>query len=484
MPGLNSFPRGRMKSGWKSIILGISFSALLSACAANNGGSPSPPPVSSNAWTWMSGGDTINQAGIYGTLGVAAPSNVPGGRHAAVSWRDASGKFWLFGGEGYDSAGHYGYLNDLWVYDPAALEWAWMSGGNAINQAGIYGTGGTADPSNVPGARHSAVSWRDASGNFWLFGGDGCDSAGAVGHLNDLWRYDPATLEWTWVSGSQTVDQAGIYGPLDAAAPYNVPGGRDSAVSWIDASGKLWLFGGAGQDSAGSYGYLNDLWSYDPATLEWTWVSGGYICGQQGIYGTLGTPAASNVPGSRYGAASWLDANGNLWLFGGFGFDYLNGAQGNLNDVWKFDPVTLEWTWIGGSFDRSQNGVYGVQGTAAASNIPGARYGAAFGVDSSGNFWLFGGFGMGASGYDSYLNDLWKYDMTALEWTWESGGSSINQPGIYGTRGTAAASNVPGTRNGAMSWIDADGNLWLFGGVGLDSADHAGFLNDLWRYAR
>jgi N-acetylneuraminic acid mutarotase len=432
----------------------------------------------------MSGGDAINQTGLYGTLGTAAPSNVPGGRHAAVSWLDAGGRFWLFGGEGYDSVGNYGYLNDLWEYDPDTLEWTWMSGSKTINQAGVYGTRGAADRLNVPGGRDRAVSWLDGAGRFWLFGGDGTDSTGAVGHLNDLWQYDPAAREWTWVSGSNTVDQPGLYGTQSTAAASNVPGARDSAVAWIDAGGQLWLFGGGGNDSAGSYGYLNDLWRYDPATLEWTWISGGNVCGRKGTYGTRGTAAASNVPGSRYGATSWLDANGDLWLFGGFGFDYLDGAQGYLNDIWKFDPATLEWTWIGGSSDRSQNGAYGVQGAAAASNIPGSRYGATSLVDASGNLWLFGGFGLGASGYDSYLNDLWKFDMATLEWAWVSGGSSINQSGVYGTRETAAASNVPGTRDSAVAWIDADGNFWLFGGVGLDSAGHPGFLNDLWRFAR
>jgi N-acetylneuraminic acid mutarotase len=36
--------------------------------------------------------------------------------------------------------------------------------------------------------------------------------------------------------------------------------------SWIDASGNLWLFGGNGYDSTGNFGYLNDLWQYDPGT--------------------------------------------------------------------------------------------------------------------------------------------------------------------------------------------------------------------------
>ncbi|MCH7490236.1 MAG: Ig-like domain-containing protein [Gemmatimonadetes bacterium] len=66
-------------------------------------------------------------------------------------------------------------------------------------------------------------------------------------------------------------------------------------------------------------------------------------------------------------------------------------------------------------------------------------------------------------------------------WTWVSGSTSINQPGVYGTQGVASGSNTPGARSGAASWIDASGNLWLFGGGGIDAAGSFGDLNDLWR---
>jgi N-acetylneuraminic acid mutarotase len=249
---------------------------------------------------------------------------------------DSQGILWLFGGLGLDSAGNIGHLNDLWKYDPTTLEWTWVSGSNSANQAGIYGTKGTADPSNVPGAREDAVSWIDSQGKLWLFGGAGLDSAGVVsGSLNDLWKFDPATLEWTWVSGSNIRDQAGTYGTKGTADLSNIPGGRDYAVSWIDTQGKPWLFGGFGRDSAGNYGELNDLWKFDPTTLEWAWVSGSNTRDQAGIYGTKGTAASLNAPGARAAAVSWIDSQGKLWLFGGFGLDSA-GNRGMLNDLWRY----------------------------------------------------------------------------------------------------------------------------------------------------
>lgn len=218
--------------------------------------------IVSHAWTWVSGSNFVSQGGIYGTKGIADSANAPGGRHAAVSWIDSSGNLWLFGGVGLDSVGSNSRLNDLWKYDPTTNQWTWVSGSNSVAQTGAYGALGVANPANVPGARWSAVSWIDPQGKFWLFGGLCIDSAGNQGLQNDLWKYDPVTNEWTWVSGSSIVHQAGIYGTKGTADSSNVPGARNFAVAGIDSSGKLWLFGGVGLDSAGNYGVVNDLWRY------------------------------------------------------------------------------------------------------------------------------------------------------------------------------------------------------------------------------
>ena len=70
-----------------------------------------------------------------------------------------------------------------------------------------------------------------------------------LGHLNDLWRYDPETNQWTWVSGSNTRNQVGVYGTKGVPDAANVPGARSDSISWTDSTGNLWLFGGDGYDS-------------------------------------------------------------------------------------------------------------------------------------------------------------------------------------------------------------------------------------------
>src|SRR5262249_53255139 len=84
---------------------------------------------------------------------------------------------------------------------------------------------------------------------------------------------------------------------------------------------------------------------------EWTWAGGSDVAtnfGLAGVYGTLGTPDAANLPGGRHQSASWRDSAGNLWLFGGYGMDS-TGASGQLDDLWKFDPTSKQWTWVSGT---------------------------------------------------------------------------------------------------------------------------------------
>lgn len=424
-----------------------------------------------NEWAWMKGPNTPSNNGTYGTLSVSGANNNPGGRQTPVTWTDASGNLWLFGGYGFDSIGALLPMNDMWKYSGG--QWAWTSGPNIGGQNGTYGTLGVPAITNIPGARAYAVSSTDGSGDLWLFGGNGYDSTGKEASLNDLWKYSGG--EWTWMSGSNLADQQGAYGTLGVAAASNIPGSRDNAVSWMDSSGDFWLFGGLGYDSTGTIGLLNDLWKYSNG--EWTWESGSKLVNQHAVYGTQGLPAPGNVPGTRYWAVGWTDPSGNLWLFGGTGY-VGTGTSGSLNDLWKYSNG--QWTWVAGSPVLNQAGTYGTQGVASSSNNPGGRQNGISWTDSSGNLWLVGGAGIDSTAQAGVLNDVWK--CSNGEWTWISGSKLVNQNGVYGVQGTLAPGNVPGARFVANRWIDANGNLWFFGGYGVPASGSEGDLSDLWMY--
>lgn len=414
--------------------------------------------------TWVSGNSTADRGGNYGTKGVAASSNEPGSRRSVTTWTDYDGTFWLFGGFGRDASSNLGVLNDLWKWD--GTHWTWVSGSNSINQNGSYGTQGVAVSSNVPGARYAAAGWLDEFGNLWLFGGDGLGTTNS-GKLNDLWKWDGDN--WTWISGSSSINQLSTYGTKGTAAAANVPGARGDATAWKDDNGDFWLFGGNGfTNNSGTYGYVNELWKWDGS--EWTWMSGSKTLNQGGTYGTQGAAASSNVPGCRTSLNSWLDALGNAFLFGGRGFD-ANNAEGELNDIWKWDGS--DWTWVHGDDEVDASASYGTKGTTHSSNNPGARMAAGSMIDIAGNVIVLGGYLN-----NNLLNDVWKWD--GANWTWIGGSSSTGQSGSYGIKGVTASSNeIPARFRPACSH-SSSGKLLAFGGNKTSLFTHFG---DFWEIA-
>jgi Galactose oxidase, central domain len=315
--------------------------------------------------------------------------------------------------------------------------------GCILGQSPVPGTLGMPAVGNTPGGLWQASSWADTNGNFWLFGGWGYNTNGNGTVPNDLWQFNPSSNEWAWMGGSTDFGSdgrvPGTYGAMGKAAAENTPGSRWSGSTWTDNSGNFWLFGGQGSDATSNEGFLNDLWEFNSSASQWAWMSGSSIlncanlpqlgCYQPGIYGTLGVPAATNIPGSRFDSFSWRDSSGNLWLFGGLGSD-ANSNINSLNDLWVFSPVKNEWTWMGGlntlELVPSGGGVYGTLGTPAPGNQPGRRSAGVSWTDKRGNFWLWGGVGLDANLTDGYLNDLWVYQPPSISPGFTVSGTAVS----------------------------------------------------------
>jgi len=502
-------------------------SSLLTNAAYTIQVTPAPSPTfNPSSGTYSSGqtvslSDAVSGAAIYYTTDGSAPT-VNSAVYTSPITVSSSGVV-----RAIAAADHYSnstISSAVYTIGPTGSsgQWAWVAGSRAANQSGVYGTLQTPAPENSPGARDGAASWTDTDGNLWLFGGKGYDAAGNQGFLNDLWMFNPSTHLWRWMSGSNTVPcfvilgvktctgAANVYGTVGSPAIGNTPGGRTGATVWVDHTGRLWLFGGYGVgrwggpygDLATSPGEANDLWMYDPATSQWAWMGGTNLVGEAGTYGGLGTPGTSNIPGGRYNAASWVDRNGNFWLFGGSGRDGDGKSVVILNDFWKFNPATMQWTWMGGTnlvdiTSGYQKGNYGTLGVPATENIPGSRSGAAAWADKDGNLWLFGG--VGSTSKQGNSNDLWRYNISAGQWTWMAGARDpyctfnpfvnfndcSSQPALYGTLGGPAANNTPAGGSGFAEWTDQQGNFWLLGGrssdiTGQDNGFHLGLNNALW----
>jgi len=424
-------------------------------------------------WTWMKGSKNVNAAGTYGNQGVESPFNTPGARFAAKTFIQQPGNLWFFGGYSIIPLATLKYHDDLWRYNSSTNDWTWMKGSNVPDQVANYGSLGIESGSNTPGSRSPGAAWTDHSGRFWIFGGEVFTSTGATTGFNDLWMYDPATNNWTWKKGNNTSPSPGDQGTLGIPASTNAPSGRMGCVSWTDNNGNLWLYGGALSSTAF---YRSDLWKYDIATNNWTWMQGDPA--GEAVYGSQGIQSPTNHPGPRIMATSWTGTNNKLYLFGGIHFR--SGNFVHLNDLWVFDPLVNQWTWLKGSNIPDQAGTYGVQGMSDPLNTPGGRFSPNSFRDIAGNLWLFGGSVL-QFGNSGVHNDLWKYEPTTNQWTWMKGDPYWYIPGVYGIQGVPSVNNKPGGRDSHATWSDGLGNFWIFGGVGNDEAGAYGPLNDLWK---
>jgi hypothetical protein len=250
-------------------------------------------------WVWLKGPNVSNDPGNSGVMGIPSPTNNPPSLYEPCEWTDLNGNFWLFGGLDSLATPH----SKLWMYNPVTNNWTWMRGNSF---SGNYGIQGVSSPTNDPPARSYGVNtWVDTSGNLWMFGGQN----GPGSTFSDLWKYDVSTNEWTWMKGPNTTAQLGVYGVPGVPSPANYPAARNEcAASWTDNSGNLWLYGGWG-----SYMY-SDLWRYNIATNEWTWMKGvgPQLPVELAVYGSLGIEDSANTPGFRYIYTHWKDYSGKL----------------------------------------------------------------------------------------------------------------------------------------------------------------------------
>uniref|UniRef100_A0A7S0MMZ5 Tyrosine-protein kinase ephrin type A/B receptor-like domain-containing protein n=1 Tax=Cryptomonas curvata TaxID=233186 RepID=A0A7S0MMZ5_9CRYP len=173
--------------------------------------------------------------------------------------------------------------------------------------------------------------------------------------MDDLYKLDLNCLSWSKVSTATGV----------------LPSARIKH-GFAAALGKLYLFGGV--SFARGTGFFNDLFQYDPSTMEWTELTNDMV---------LGTP-----PTARAGFGFSAVEN-RLFVFAGESYLPYERISVCLNDLHQFDLITQKWSQIGLDAD----------GTAPLS-----RY--SFGFAAAGHsLYVFGGrpeknFGPG------YFNDL------------------------------------------------------------------------------
>ena len=414
-------------------------------------------------WTWVWGGlnsTTVTSSG----LGNFAPGNSPGQTYAASVWTDPNGKLWRYGGEGsaalwqYDPAlnqwalmqgdpggvpgpvygtqgvpgpnvtpgnGEFGnpawagpdstlwlyslgFTDDLWRYDIPSGMWTWMKGSGGGSNT-VLGTMGVPAPNNSPGmVNETDARWVDSNGNFWLFREfDGT-----------LWRYQPATNMWTWIKGAPGGNP--VYGTIGVPGPNNTPGMFSGCPAvgtlysmWIDSQDQLWML----VNRLGATLDL-ELWRYSIPNNEWSCMRrdiSQFGASQTWILSCVDNPTIFPVPRTE-ARTRWIDRCDRLWLFGAG--DFCNLGSSAYNDLWRYDPLTNNWTWVRGG---TAGGIFGTQGVPSPNNEPNPAYGGQSWTTEEG-FWLMGGGNpMGAP-----THHLWLYepDHPVADFNWS--GSCLN----------------------------------------------------------
>ncbi len=440
-------------------------------------------PAQTGLWTWVNGDTTVNLPPHFGIKGIPDSLNHPSGAYEGCEWTDKKGNFWFFEG-----AGSLGCENDLWKYNPSTNMWAWMKGNGIGSDTGSYGVQGVEAISNLPPCRiFGMASWTDTSGNLWMYGGyNNINHNGQDNNFSDLWKFNIATNNWTWVQGSNIPNQPPIWGVQSVSSSFNTPGARSEVVcAWTDNSNNLWLFGGEDIDN----GQYNDLWKYNISTNEWSWMKGADSTNSPGYYGNQGISDSLNTPSARDSYTRWKDQDGNLWMFGGwqrYMSCYPLGNAPYYNDMWKYNISSNQWIWINGPNFSCDVGLTGPICSQSSTNLPMGRFETiSCWTDNNGDFWMFGGSAVDTAltVYGIWLNDMWKYSPVNNEWILVWGDSIPNQHGSFGRKGVASPCNRPLGRMGSVSWYDTNTNtMFLFGGYQYDHPGSGSCRSEMWKY--
>jgi hypothetical protein len=334
-------------------------------------------------WAWISGfSDPVNEGvfypGVYGVKGVPAANNTPPARLFGSSV-SAGDSLYLFAGSLTFNADDM--YNDLWQFNETSLEWVWISGDSTLNSKGIYN-----QTVSSPGARCEHQGFYDIESNsLFYFGGYGKDAAGGVNYLNDLWKFDTNTANWTFIRGSTIKDSPGMYGIVGFSNQSNDPSSRCSYHLWFQTSSRTaYLFGGQMQESS----FQDDFWRLDLESMSWTWLGGSSSEKfGNGVYGTLGLFEPQNYPPSRFRSIFWQEST-FLFLFAGEPAD-----SGIASDLWVYWIDENVWAWISGPSVSGDSGTFGPQGVESSTFLPCRTYMSAFAhfTGSYDHFMLYGG---------------------------------------------------------------------------------------------
>lgn len=268
-----------------------------------------------------------------------------------------------------DTSGDYVLYNDLWAFDFITQEWSLLDDGTGIAPSGRYYPGG---------------AWDGSTETFYTFGGNTNENAMLI-------EPDMNLFAWTAAEGWLYVDTTG-----------DAPSSRAFFDTTYDSvRNRLILF--AGQKGDFSSLAYNDLYALDLDTMVWEQLHDG---------------SGSNVPSTRMHPQMNYDATRDLYLcFGG------HTDNGDMNDLWVFDPTTPENEWtmayeadvftgVGLGCDAGGSSDVPADYVEMDLTAPERRHRGMHAIMHD-NIWIFGGMHAECS---DHLDDTWRYDLAMNGW--------------------------------------------------------------------
>ncbi len=299
----------------------------------------------------------------------ASPSGGPGPRTRGLAVHDPEGdRLIVFGGRYREaSSGPYTVYNEAWALDLETLAWQQIA------------TTGTA-----PSGRSSVAGvYSPATKELVLFGGNASTSGLSFTPLDDVWALNLATGAWREIVAT---------GPKPPARLFH-------SAALDPATGRLYVYAGGG---AGAFQgpFMTDLWSFDLATSTWAEESAG----------TAGAPL-----GRIHSSLTFDSKQNRLVVFGG----HDDGAVGNNNDTWSFDPASKKWTELVPAetvkTPAPQFCLFPPDFTVPNLQAPDRRSAHAAVLDEASGRWLV----YGGKTDCGNVDDVWSFDLTTNQWQTE-----------------------------------------------------------------
>lgn len=163
-------------------------------------------------------------------------------RHAGVF---GGGYFWVHGGRYREgTSGRYEVKNDLWRFDPETRIWEEVAPMGAA-PSGRY--------------NHTMV-WDSTREQIILYAGNGSTSGASPLPLDDVWTFDPQTSAWR-----------------EIAVEGNKPNGRMWHEAFWDAQRERMIVFGGGDETAFNLDakYFKEVYAFDPVEPRWSQMHNG-----------------------------------------------------------------------------------------------------------------------------------------------------------------------------------------------------------------